>query len=481
MDGILNDENVSESVKDGIKNELKKVDDIVIHVDTYSAMDAYIENYNSTVNSGYKEQLDNFMNDLADYGNIYFKAGAADEDMEMDEKRLLDNAMLDETRYYDFKKISEYNNAYDSLEDCFGVDSDEEDDKYDKKKDDAKKLLKDKQDKLSNENESTNARDIPESFGYGSGGTGSGFKMTDMMKSATNMFTLNGLEQEGEKLLLKFYTVEYDFGMLSDRVTAEKSEKENDEGKKETKESLTGYEMSKNINYLYGAELEYILNGSNSSKDNLNAARNKILAFRAVMNFAATYQITEINEAINVVADAASVINPILGLAVNGALRLAVAGAETYADWDELKQGNEVYVVKEELNQMTAYDEIKDLIQCNDTSSEEASGFKLDYDNYLMIMMVFLTSRSAVVQRTSNLIELNVNTVEQGIGADGTLSELTFKMDNAVTAVNATCSVHMDFLVIPDSFAKAVASDDTYSELKEFEKNSYKYTVTRGY
>jgi hypothetical protein len=86
-----------------------------------------------------------------------------------------------------------------------------------------------------------------------------------------------------------------------------------------------------------------------------------------------------------------------------------------------------------------------------------------------------------VVHRTSNLIELNVNTVEQGIGADGTLGELTFKMDNAVTAVNATCSVHMDFLVMPDSFAQSVASDDTYSELKEFEKNSYKYTVTRGY
>jgi hypothetical protein len=539
LTSILNDEAVTESVKKGIENSLNTIETIGEHVSTYRQMDGEIKQKNDPVNTAYKTQMDDFITKLNNYGAGAFIDGKADKDMKADDVSLLDDALLDESKYYDFTQNDTYESAYESLKTCFEKESNNDAEKYENMEDNAKNLLKSKQDALSDENESTDARDIPESFGYGSGGTGSGFNMTSMMKDASNMFSFNGIEQEGEKLLLKFYTVEYDFGMFSDRVTVEREKKKN-----ETNESLTGYEMSKKINYLYGAELEYILNGANSSKDNLNAARNKILAFRAVMNFASTFLIDEVNNPINEISEEAAAINPILGLAVNGALRLAVAGAETYDDWDLLKSGDKAYVLKTKLDQMSAYGELQSLMSdvsdsvggeteesakksdssvsdtdssgiklakdtdsitediSKDTDSKKISlkkdigietteetdssgkstlSIKMDYDNYLMIMMVFLTERGTVVQRTANLIELNVNTVEQKIGTDGTLSELTFKMDNAVTAVNATCSVHMDFLVMPDSFAQSVASDDTYSELKEFEKNSYKYTVTRGY
>ncbi len=64
--------------------------------------------------------------------------------------------------------------------------------------------------------------------------------------------------------------------------------------------------MSPDINYLYGAELEYLLGGYNNSVSNLNKSRNIICGVRETMNFAASYEITEINEAICAVADTAA-------------------------------------------------------------------------------------------------------------------------------------------------------------------------------
>jgi hypothetical protein len=304
-----------------------------------------------------------------------------------------------------------------------------------------------------------------------------------MAGAAVECFSTNNFANEANKLLLKLYTVEYDFGMFSSRVTNIKNDSE-DDGTTETAVSLTGYEMSSRINYLYQAELEYILGGSNSSDENLNAARDKILAIRAIVNFTATYSIKEVNDAITTISEAAAAVNPILGLAVNGALRLAVAGMETLMDWNKLKEGESVTLIKTKLSQMTAYDKLSGLLDLEEMEvSEDAEDhtLKMDYEQYLMVMMIFLTSSDTIAERTANLIELNVNAAKQNLGTDGTLTELEFKMENAHTAVNATCTVHLDFAIMPNGFAKSTLSDDTYDSLIEFENNSYSFTVTRGY
>ncbi len=301
-----------------------------------------------------------------------------------------------------------------------------------------------------------------------------------MIKNAASLFKSNSFAEAGNKLLIKAYTVAYDFSMFSSRVTNVK------EGE-EKKESLTGYEMAENINYLYQAELEYLFGGLNSSADNLKSARNWILTFRAVMNFSATYLVDQVNIPIQVISDAASAINPLLGVVVSGALRLAVATIETVGDWDELKKGEGVVVLKEELKDLTSYEKFKDMIkpdeniQGSSNTKVESSSFKLDYEQYLMVLIIFLTEDNQLIERTGNLITLNVNTVKQHLKKGENLSELEFKLTDAYTAVNATCEVHLDFVVMPDGFAKKVADDDTYEEVKTFEKNRYKFTVTRGY
>ena len=484
MDALLQDTTVSDSIKNGIKKDLETIDEISSQLDTIERLDIFLDGANRSAVDRYKEKMDKFFDNLVDYRDIYFVNAAADKEMEyydFDNSKtinLLENCWLILDDYDYFMYDTKFKKAYESLEKCFENYSDAAAERSKAKREEADKELQNSKEELKEDDNVSGLRDIPEAFGYGSAAKEDNDKEFDI-GAVKKMFTKAGLEQKGEELLLKFYTVEYDFGMFSDRVTPVKK---NNAGEVEVKESLTGYEMSQRINYLYGAELEYVLNGSNSSNDNLKSAKYKILGFRMIMNFATTYQIQQVNESIQIISDAAAAVNPALGLVVNGALRLGVAGIETAADWKELKEGNEVYVVKSKLEELTAYNSFKGLIDSSaDVSPADTGELKMDYENYVMVMMLFFTSMSDLTQRTENLVELNVNNVEQNGGVVKDLEKLEFKMSDAVTAVNASCAVHMNFLVMPDNFAKSAASEDTYDALKEFEKNSYKFTVTRSY
>lgn len=255
--------------------------------------------------------------------------------------------------------------------------------------------------------------------------------------------------------------------------------------------SLTGYPMAPNINYLYQSEIEYLLGGHNSSKENLNEARNKILAFRVVMNYASTYTVKPINSAIESVSSAFAAVptvGPILKIAVAAALRLAVAGIETYGDWVLLTKGEAVCVLKKEPGDLSVTalpgefaEGLNSLLGNIDTKGSKSGQFELDYEQYCMIMMLFLTRSEDLSQRSADLITLNVNTVKQQTGSDGELSSLEFKMEDTVTAVDVTCAVQLDMVVMPKGFAKSTVDDGTYAAIEAFEDNTYKFTVTRGY
>lgn len=469
MRSLIHEEDVTEKLKVQLQKDLDRMDELFSQLEYYTGIAEYIEQNNTSVNSSYKQQTAVIIAKMQEIKDSFLDC----EENESDWPEILDSG-----KWKRFEDKIEYNTLYQSLIKCFeSKDSSAEESK--KKKKAANELLKEAESELEAPEEST-ARDIPASFGYGTSYHG-GFDLGDLIGEAVECFSANNFLNEANKLLLKLYTVEYDFGMFSSRVT--NVEEGTEDG--ETQVSLTGYEKAANINYLYQAELEYILGGSDSSKDNLNAARDKILAIRAVANFTATYSVDEINNLIQGISDAATAINPVLGLVVNGALRLAVAGVETAADWKELKTGKSVVLIKNELKHMTSLqnEKVRNLLgfEGEQEGSSAKEGIRMDYEQYLMVMLVFLTSSDTIAERTANLIELNVNAVQQNIGKEGTLSELQFKMKDAHTAVNATCTVHLDFVVMPKVFAQSVVSDETYHSLENFEKNSYKFTVTRGY
>ena len=472
LQAMLNDPQVSDTLKQGMTEELAMLDDLFDANGSFSAANytriAQSIGNNSDQNRSYAGDVNEIIVRMGEIESAYLFVRSVPSWM----------AELDTTKWYDFRSNESYNKLYSSLQKWFEESDDDAAKKAKQKKKDAQNALSDAEKGLTSDEE-TGARDIPSGFNMGKSGGAGEFALTRMIKTAGSYFKANSFSQAGNKLLLQLYTVQYDFGMFSSRVT--NIEKADGDGEKEKAESLTGYEMSKSINYLYQAELEYLFGGYNSSKENLNDARNKILAFRAIVNYTATYSVDEVDEPIKLIAKAAAAVNPALGLVVSGALRLAVAGLETAADWDELKKGEGVVLIKTDFNDLTAYDKFKGLIGGDDKTKGESKAVKLDYEQYLMVMLIFMTTPEQISERTGNLISLNVNTVKQGIGSSGTLSELKFKMEDAVTAVDATCSVHLDFAVMPQGFAQAAVDGDTYTALESFEKNTYKFTVTRGY
>ena len=329
------------------------------------------------------------------------------------------------------------------------------------------------------------------------------------------MFGDASLKDLGNGAIGKFLLSIYDFGMFSSRVTGIEPEDKNENLAGTTAEeitesieniqnasqeiideyfdeSLTGIKMSKDVNYLYGAEIEYLLSGYDTSDKNLTNARNYICAVRMTTNFISTYTITPINSAISVAADSAaaavaatvvgSVAAPLVRFAVSGALRAAVAGIETASDWSRLKDRKAVVFYKRSIDDLTSKDGfinvlVGDLDKTLDTKVD--NDIKLTYEDYMYVLMCLFVDSGTLLERTSNLITLNVNQAEQK--ADK-LTTLNFKMNSTVTAVKSTCTIDIDFVIVPEGFVNMFLPDsDATNVIQKLEDGTYGYSVIRSY
>lgn len=500
LDTILQGDNITAELKDGIEKEMEELDKLFggegdgYTAENYRDLAMHIASY-SEQNSVYRSQTEKMLESIKERGSE-----CIDSHPELSELPKYADTL-------DYERVDAYYGSgfvtlHDSLQECFGNESSGSVKKEaEKKQDDADALLGDVGKALEDEAAGAGGRDIPSGgdfAGMGDSGSAGGFDITSMMGSAAKSFGCNTLADAGNRLLTKVYLVQYDFGMFTSRVTniektgdmAGASGEETGTGES-VQTSLTGYPMASNINYLYQSEIEYLLGGHNSSRENLNEARNKILAFRAVMNYASTYTVEPIDTAIKTISSAFAavpVVGPALKIVVAGALRLAVAGVETYGDWVLLTKGEAVCVLKTEVGDLSVTalpgkfaDGLNDLLGNVNTNGKKSNKLELDYEQYCMIMMLFLTRSEDLSRRSADLITLNVNTVKQQIGSKGILDKLEFKMENTVTAVDVTCAVQLDMVVMPKSFAKSTVDAETYAAIEEFEDNVYKFTVTRGY
>ncbi len=279
-------------------------------------------------------------------------------------------------------------------------------------------------------------------------------------------------------------------------------------------ESLTKVKMCRENNYLYGAEIEYLIGGNNKSKDNLNETRNVICTIRMTTNFVSTYTIPQINSAINSIAAAAeaavvatgvgAAAGPLIRAAVSGALRLGVATFETVCDWELLTQRKEVIFYKSSVDDLTSiellgsllggsFDKNKPDSDCKvntdkkltdtGTSGKTNAGLelKLSYEDYLYIMMLLFVDADTLLTRTGDLITLNVNLHNLGVNKDDKLETLTFLMQNTTTAVRSKCEVDLDFVIVPEYMMNLFVTDDTTAIIQKQNDGSYGYSVIRGY
>lgn len=401
---------------------------------------------------------------------------------------VLTSFRLDESEYNDFMDVAPYKAIMDKLSSKFLGQNPDDEQKYRDKKSAADDKLKNAK-KAFEDEEFPRVRNIPDGFNIPTeSGTEGAFDPIGSIKEVARYFT-RPLGDSVTELMLKYYTISYDFGMFTSRVSKElagKSESEL-EDKDVVLESLTGVTYDGNANYMYGAELEYVFAGYREAERNLKSCRNFICGFRGIMNYKSTYTISPLNNALCTVRATGNGIFPGLGYLVEQSFRLCITALETSKDWEMLKEGKSVLFDKKYINDLSIARSLGDFFTEGELESYEedkSDGLKLSYNQYLRLMVILFTQNKILLERTCTLITLNMNLVENGnIGANGELSaeKQVFFADKAYTAVSVDCSVHSDFAVMPQSFLNQLAGPDTVDEINDYGSSFFKFTVVRGY
>ena len=481
-------ENCSEEIREKMKDEIRELEDIVAMADDFRETYELIETVNQDISLN-EGNFQHIKEEVPKLDNVYenLLTGNVQPGDSYWAHRL---SML----WYDF--LEDKGEFYRQLQELCegGADDgkgnkkagDQERAKADKAREEAEKELE--------QDEVTSARDItdPLAAQLNSQGVSTG-RVPGLTEYFSGGLSFNNVTAAGSKLLDKFLLTSYDFGMFSSRVSGVRPEDDEPQTEGEEEDyadySLTKVKMSPDINYLYGAELEYLLGGHNRSVSNLNETRNIICGVRMTMNFASSYMIREVNNAIKVIANtAASAVAatgigaaaaPLVRVAVSGALRLAFATIESVSDWKALKERESVVLLKRELGDLQTKEALESLLRINISDGSSGGDIELGYEDYLYILLCLLVEDNTLLARTSNLITLNVN---QAVNSGDTLSKLDFKMADTVTAVKASCKVRMDFVVVPDRLMEMyLKGTHTESLIDVLEDQYFGYTVIRGY
>ena len=479
-------------VRDGIKEEIRELEDILEVSEDFWETYEVIEfvHQDSQKSRDNKEKM---TDELTDLDNVFSNLETGN--IQPGDSYWKSEITLD---WYDFQEDKgEFYRFLQSL--CEGGGSGGDEDAGEKKQNEAKEAQEKAEKEIEAESASGDLRNISDSLASQLESSGaSGGTVPGISSYFSGGLSFEAVGGAGTAILNKFLVTSYDFGMFSSRVSGVRPEDE--DGKTQGgqaqdgtyyDESLTGYRISENINYLYGAELEYLLAGHNSSQDNLNTSRNIICGVRLTMNFVSTYTIEEINSAIRAIADAAAAAvaasgvgapaAPLVRVAVSGALRAAISTMETAADWKALMDREKTVFLKTKLGQLESLDAIAGLLEgeVSGNAGKTDDGLQLGYEDYLYVLLCLMLDQNTLMNRTANLITLNVN---QAQNTGDELTTLDFKMADTVTAVKSTCKVRMDFAVTPENFIEMYLSGTSAESMIEvLEDRYFGYSIIRGY
>lgn len=230
------------------------------------------------------------------------------------------------------------------------------------------------------------------------------------------------------KLLLMVYDTE----MFSDFSCPEEGEAGY------PKENMAGIPLSTEVNYYFQSELEYLYNGNLSDAvDNLKSVAGMLLLVRFVLNYVASFTVSEVNSVVNSVKGALAWTGPFSILAGELA-RLGLSIGEAAIDVSRLRSGDEVSVFKSndtwrlsigglvdaatdglsEAAIDTAFDAAG--YSGSDTASEERDddeGITMAYTDYMRFFLL-LVPGDTLADRTGKLIELNVTNYSKRLDAD---------------------------------------------------------------
>lgn len=307
-------------------------------------------------------------------------------------------------------------------------------------------------------------------------GTGDKWKNKDegkkeMEKSLDSDFLgklANTISEVGNKLLL----VVYDTEMFSDYSTAGKE----DDGYPE--ENMAGVRLSVDVNYYFQSELEYLYNGNLADAvDNLKSVAGMMFLVRFVLDYVASFTITEVNEIVNGVKTALAWTGPFSILAGELA-RLGLSIGEAAIDVARLRDRQQVAVFKDDdtwklsirglIKSATeaisddAVDAAFDIATTDDTGSnrEGDEGITMGYRDYMRVFLLLIPGDTLAV-RTQNLVELNVTNYKEKVQAveDTMAQKERYDLDKLITGFSLTTSVEMQMLFLSMPFAQQGIND----------------------
>lgn len=178
-------------------------------------------------------------------------------------------------------------------------------------------------------------------------------------------------------------------------------------------------------------ELEYLLSGEDSDKENLKAVANKLMAIRFVPNYAylqGNAQKKAQAQALAITLSAVAAV-PAVTEAVAQGILLAWAFGEAVMDLRSLMNGNKVPLVKDTATWQLSLAGFMKLGETGDVQGGTDTKDGLGYEDYLRILL-FLEKREELSMRCMDLIELNLKKI-QGLEF--------FKADLCVTGMELNC------------------------------------------
>ena len=283
----------------------------------------------------------------------------------------------------------------------------------------------------------------------------------DFLQKLANM-----ANEAGNKLLLLVYDTE----MFSDFSCP----KEGESGY--PRENMAGIPLSKEVNYYFQSELEYLYNGNLSDAvDNLKSVAGMMLLVRFVLDYVASFSVSSVNSVVNSVKAALAWTGPFSILAGELA-RLGLSIGESAIDVSRLRSGDEVAVFKSNetwrlsinglVNAATgglSEDAVNSSFAAAGYSESDSAaagrdgdeGITMNYTDYMRLFLL-LVPGDALAERTRRLIELNVTNYQNKINADEDAMAGTerYDLEKVFTGFSLTTTVDMRMLFLSMPFAQ---------------------------
>lgn len=261
-------------------------------------------------------------------------------------------------------------------------------------------------------------------------------KYEQSIKAASSF--LDGVDRILADNIENLYVAEYAMQMFS-CYTSDKNSK----GEKLSDDqilSISGYKLSENK--AYKSEIEYILWGNNSSKQNVKNTVMMIFGVRMLLNSIFTFS----NQIIRTTAQASATLiagaTPYLVPIVKILIQFAFAAVETGNDITKIREGKGVTIIKTESSWATA-----------PFGKDNTSGLTFNYEEYLRIFLninMIAGKEDYVLKRIADCIQVNT-------------SDFDLKKGYTMIGINASVSTNTTFIGPLSNWAGSGGHKDRYN------------------